>query len=139
MITAEDILTFAKEGGYTKSGACAPDADMFDAFGIVGDDADEFMDGFSKRFGVSLDGFLSYFHYNANEPPMAETVWPYSPEGARLERIPLTPALLAEAATAQSWTLDYPEHLPKGAWKAVVPFLIPLVIVIAWLIVQSRT
>ncbi len=128
MATPEDIIVFAQ--GYRprgmwggKKGACLADGDLFDAFAIAGDDGNEFLQDFAVRFDVNLDGFLWYFHYNANEPPGAETSWPYTPDGRRLSRIPLTPRLLAEAANRRVWPVEYPEHVVKGAWKAKIPLI----------------
>lgn len=65
-----------------------------------------------------MEGFLWYFHYNANEPPLDETAWPYGPDGRKLDRIALTPRLLAGAANAGKWPLQYPEHVIHGAWRS---------------------
>ena len=80
------------------------------------------MQAFAKEFGVDLSEFRWYFHYNSNEPPFVETVWPYSLDGEKLARIALTAEILARAANAGYWDYAYPEHEPgdpgwyRGLW-----------------------
>ena len=128
MTDSRDIIEFAGGLGFKPAGQ---HADLFVDCGITGDDGDEFLAEFAKTYGVDMSGFLWYFHYNANEPPFAETSWPYSRDGRKLERISLTATLLAEAASEGAWPLAYPEHVVRGGWKGWIPIVAAAVLALA--------
>lgn len=91
------------------------DADLFDRLGIEGDDALDFMDKFAARFAVDVTDYRWYFHH-------AEEGWNigglfFAPPYRRVERVPITTGLLAEAIETKQWPLRYPDHvLPSVRW-----------------------
>jgi hypothetical protein len=125
MVTPREILQFA-EKEFACRGACGENEDLFGRFGIAGDDGDEFLEAYAEAFGVDMDGFIGFFHYNGNEPPYFETAWPYSPSGEKLDRIPITANMLAGAANLGKWSYDYPDHVVRGAKIGWLPFILLL-------------
>ena len=130
MVRRDDIAALATQFAGAKFTG-DDDECLLTALGVAGDDADEFMLALSERFGVDLAGFLPYFHYNANEPPFIETAWPYTPDGRKLARIPVSLRLLTRAAEAGRWPDDYPPHQVRGAWKAWLPMAVLVAVLLA--------
>ncbi len=84
--------------------------DLFEKFGVDGDDCVEFMDRFSVDFRVDLSGYLWYFHHG-EEPHLGALVFGIVPPSIRRgARIPITPDLLLVAANTGKWPTDYPAH-----------------------------
>ena len=111
------------------------DADLFALIGLEGDDASDFIDRFSGRFGVDANGYRWYFHH-------AEEGWNFgglffAPPDQRVERLPITPGILVEAIEAKQWALQYPLHdLPRVRWDTRVNqslVLLPLALLALWL------
>lgn len=110
------------------------DTDLFDRFGIVGDDASEFMDAFAARFDVTCEDYRWYFHHE-------EEGWNFgalffAPLNRRVERIPITPNILVRAIEAGQWPVQYPPHtLPRVRWDIRMNqalLLVPLALGMLW-------
>jgi len=86
----------------------SPDTDLFTDMGVGGDDFDEMMEAYSQQFGVDMKGYLWYFHTDEEGMNLGGIFFP--PPNARVQRIPVTPHLLAQFAQTQSWDLLYPPH-----------------------------
>lgn len=83
-------------------------ADILGSLRLEGDDADEFLLAFAQRFGVDLQGFDPWFHYDANEPPGLRRPWvPVGRDGGRLPYLPIAIGDLAAAANARRWEMTY--------------------------------
>ncbi len=72
--------------------------------GLMGDDVDEFFSDFSARFGVDLDGFEFYRHFQ-EEPHLA---WPITQlwqawKRGRWSTDPVTVKDLLRVARARTW------------------------------------
>lgn len=95
------------------------DEDLFDALGIEGDDAVEFMDAFVTRFDIDATTYRWYFHH-------ADEGWNlgglfFRPIYRRVERIPITVAVLTEAVRTRRWPILYPDHvLPRRRWDILI-------------------
>lgn len=114
---------------------CPPDdADVFGQLGIEGDDAFEFIEAFANHFSVDMSGYCWYFHH-AEEGMNIGSLFFRSPD-QRVERIAITPTILAEAIRTKRWPLQYPVHqLPKQRWDVrlnQLMLLAPLVLVAIW-------
>lgn len=112
----------------------ADDEDLFDALGIEGDDASEFIDVFVARFEVDATDYRWYFHH-------ADEGWNfgglfYKPIHARFGRIPITVAVLTEAVRTKRWPIEYPAHVvPRRRWDIVINQVIapaPLILLAVW-------
>ena len=84
--------------------------DLLGAFGMEGDDANEFLEAYADRFGVDMSGFRWEFHYVADEPPFRRRVLPVDRDGKVIPFLPVTLRQLTRAAEAGQWQFDYPEH-----------------------------
>ena len=99
------------------------DTDLFGILGICGDDADEFIEQFSARFGVDFTGYLWYFHHR-DETFFNPGALFFKRPDQLVPRIPITPDVLLEAIRTKRWSLQYPEHrLPVARWDVI--FAIP--------------
>ena len=95
------------------------DADLFKVLGIEGDDAFGFMETFVDRFGVEASGYRWYFHHGEEGWSLGGLF--FRPIHRRFGRIPITLALLTEAARTQRWPVEYPAHrLPRYRWDIFI-------------------
>jgi hypothetical protein len=110
----------AAVAGFLKdfSGAATPrsdDADIFDSLGIDGDDGFELIERFAIKFEIDITNYRWYFHHG--EEALNIGGWFFKPPDRRVDRIPITPQVLAEALRTKRWPLEYPEHkLPSVRW-----------------------
>lgn len=111
------------------------DTDLFDRFGIIGDEATEFMGAFADRFDVVCEDYRWYFHHE-------EEGWNFgalffAPPNRRVKRIPITPNILVRAIEAGEWPVQYPPHaLPAARWDIRINqalLLVPLALGALWL------
>jgi hypothetical protein len=85
------------------------DADIFDRFGIDGDDAFEFIDRFATKFEIDTTNYRWYFHHG-EEAFLNFGAWLFKPPYRRVDRIPITPQVLTEPLRAKRWPLKYPKQ-----------------------------
>jgi len=111
------------------------DIDLFERFGIEGDDASDFMDGFAARFGVDGQNYLWYFHHRDEGTNFGALF--FAPPYRRVQRIPITTKILIEALETKRWPLAYPPHqMPTVRWDIRVNqllFVVPLALLAVWL------
>ncbi|WP_299703715.1 DUF1493 family protein [uncultured Pontibacter sp.] len=114
MCTVDEVIIFLKEVTGVKK--IDPDSDIFYDIGVVGDDFDEMMHEFAEKFSVNMDQYLWYFHGDEEGSMWGIGSFFFAPPYKRVNRIPVTPTLLAEAANKGKWDIQYPDHkLPK--WR----------------------
>lgn len=95
-----------------------PESDIF-KLGIVGDDFFEIIDQYSEIYGVDMTTYLWYFH--SNEEGHSFGALFFKPPYSRVNRIPVTPNMLAEFANTKKWDVIYPEHkLPKNRIDIII-------------------
>lgn len=112
MHTVDEIITFLK--GVTGADEIELATDLFEDIGVVGDDFDEMMQKFAERYAVNLDQYLWYFHADEEGGLWSIGSVFFAPPYKRVTRIPVSPALLTEAANRGKWEMLYPAHkLPK--------------------------
>ena len=123
MITIEEIVDFTKKE--LKEKDIFPDTDIF-SLGIYGDDMDEFLGSYHKKYNVNFDNYLWYFH-NEEEINNNFSIGKifFKPPYDSVERIPITPEILTKFANTKVWEIDYPEHqLPKYRYEMILDFII---------------
>ena len=123
MITLEEIVDFTKKE--LKEKDIFPDTDIF-SLGIYGDDMDEFLGSYHKKYNVNFDNYLWYFH-NEEEINNNFSIGKifFKPPYDSVERIPITPEILTKFANTKVWEIDYPEHqLPKYRYEMILDFII---------------
>ena len=123
MITIEEIVDFTKD--CLKEDNIFPDTDIF-SLGVCGDDMDEFLESYHKKYNVNFDNYLWYFH-NEEEINNNFSIGKifFKPPYDSVERIPITPEILTKFANTKVWEIDYPEHqLPKYRYEMILDFII---------------
>jgi hypothetical protein len=87
--------------------------------GVYGDDWHELMEAYSAHFQVNMARNVWYFHtgeegFNCGGVLFAA---PYR----RVNRIPVTVAMLCDYAHAGEWSIDYPQHeLPRRRYDLLI-------------------
>jgi len=98
--------------------------------GCTGNDFFELTDAYAKEFNVDMSGFLWYFHTQEEGWNIGGSFFPAPYH--RVERIPVSPAMLVDFASTGKWSIDYPPHgLPKTRWDIRVNGIL-LVGVLLW-------
>ena len=117
--TLGEIASFVRE----QTGAPEPLAlttDLHGDLGVDGDDMHELILEFSRRFAVDVSGYRGYFHCGEEGLPLLGWLF-FPPPHRRVERIPITPAMLHQYAIEHRWSLEYPPHtLPKRRYDVWV-------------------
>jgi hypothetical protein len=94
-------------------------SDIFSDVGMAGDDFHEMIEKYAKRFSVNMDDYLWYFHCDEEGQSIGANF--FKPPYARVNRIAVTPAMLAEFANTGKWSIDYPEHhVPKKRYDLLI-------------------
>lgn len=111
------------------------DTDLFERFGIEGDDAVEFIESFVARFQVDVQNYRWYFHHQDEGTNVGALF--FTPIYSRVERLPITPDVLLAAVETKQWPLVYPPHdVPPVRWDIRVNqllFAVPLILLVVWL------
>jgi hypothetical protein len=79
--------------------------------GVYGDDMDDLLSAYSKRFGVDLSGYLWHFH-TGEEGAFSIGGAIFPPPNARVQEIPITVGMLYRFAELGRWAVEYPPHKP---------------------------
>lgn len=133
----EQIRTFIADFWDDDLQRLNPD-DLFGSLGIDGDDAFEFMEKYAETFRVNLDDYRWYFH-GGEEGVNYGSLFSKAPY-ERVDRIPISIALLLNSANAGYWPADYPPHeLPKRRYDILfnqVFFGVVVLAFVAWIIIR---
>jgi len=89
------------------------DASLQQDWKLYGDDIDELLEDFVTRFDVDMSGYLWYFHTGEEGGPSLGSLL-FKPPHQRVEEIPITVAMLRDAANSGRWAVDYPDHEAPG-------------------------
>ncbi|SHK19247.1 Protein of unknown function [Reichenbachiella agariperforans] len=117
----DEITNFLED--YTEIEQLSPDSDLFKEHGIVGDDFHEMIENFARNYNIDMSTYLWYFH--ADEEGQNLGSFFFKPPYARVDRIPVTPKLLADAVETKKWNVKYPEHkLPKYRIDIIISYVI---------------
>ena len=82
-------------------------ADLIDDAGIDGDDVEDLVEEFGKRFGVRMEGFR-WYHHSGMEG--CNPLWlVFRPWWARKSQVPIRISDLVESARRGAWVAQYPE------------------------------
>jgi hypothetical protein len=122
-----EIYNFLED--YTDEFPKDSNVDIWKDLKVRGDDFHAMMDHYSKAYKVDMNNYLWYFH-TAEEGHSFGALF-FKPPNERVERIPVTPQLLADFVVTRKWEIDYPEHqLPKRRNDLIIN----LTIFIAWVL-----
>jgi hypothetical protein len=93
------------------------DADILDRLGIDGGDAFDLIERFATKFEIDITNYHWYFHHGEEVSVNTIGSWFFKAPYRRVDRIPITSQVLAEAIRTKRWPLEYPEHkLPSVRW-----------------------
>ena len=128
MTEITDIKSFiANELGIHQD-VISSDTDIYDTFGTEGDDCFDFEAKYAERFDVNMDNFRWYFHHGEEGWNIGALI--FKPPHGRVDRIPITPALLQTYAKLKSWQLSYPKHtLPKRRYDLMITRLLVILVI----------
>ena len=62
--TEEEIIEFLKEETFEDE--ITPETDVFNDCGVSGDDCDELLNAYQKKYNVDMSEYLWYFHHRYN-------------------------------------------------------------------------
>lgn len=110
--------------------ALPQDSDVFGQLAMAGDDCFEFVDRFFEKHQIDLEDYLWYFHHE--EEGYNFGAFFFRPPNARVDRIAITPAILAASIRNRRWAIQYPPHsLPSARWDIRINQAISLGLIIA--------
>jgi hypothetical protein len=93
------------------------DADILDRLGIDGGDAFDLIERFATKFEIDITNYHWHFHHGEEVSVNTIGSWFFNAPYRRVDRIPITSQVLAEAIRTKRWPLEYPEHkLPSVRW-----------------------
>jgi hypothetical protein len=119
MVTTDKIIDFLTDKiGTDKINA---DSDLYSDLGVYGDDFHELIDEYAKAFTINMDKYLWYFHTPEEGGQWSIGGLFFTPPYKKVQRIPVTPTMLAEFANKEKWDISYPDHkLPKRRWDILI-------------------
>jgi hypothetical protein len=130
MIVLKDIYLFLEQELGINAKALKPDSDLFEDFGVFGDDLFELVEVFAENYSVKVDDFLWYFHSPEEASSLFGIIFP--PPNKRVSRIPITPDMLVQYANKKYWGLKYPTHeIPNRRWDILLSQLLLITLLIA--------
>lgn len=127
----DDIKSFIVDKTGCEQNEVTPNCDIVNDLGCSGDDFDELIDEYAKKFNVDLDKYLWFFH--TDEEGHSNSIGriffkaPYE----RVKQIPVTPTLLLNSANEGKWLLVYPDHSwPKRRYDIILNQVVGLIFVV---------
>jgi hypothetical protein len=113
------ILKFVRD--QTGSDEVFENSDIAEDLGVDGDDFDELINNFAKKFNVDISPCLWYFHFTEEGNWNSIGGAFFSSPDKRVKRIPVTPSMLFEFARKGKWDIQYPEHqLPERRYDIII-------------------
>lgn len=136
MITEKEIIQFLKEETFEDE--ITSETDIFNECGVGGDDCDDLLNAYQKKYEVDMSEYLWYFHHEEEGSWNSFGGSFCKSPNERVTRIPITPKMLTEFANSKKWTIDYPEHkLPKYRYDIIINWILIISIIILIIIVKT--
>lgn len=129
MAEVSEIIEFLKDR--TGAGNVSENTDIANDLGVDGDDYDELIREFSKKYNVDVSSCLWYFHWSEEGSwnSIGGTIF-QSPD-KRVEHIAVTPIMLSEFTKAGKWNIEYPDHkLPKWRYDIIINQILVIVFIL---------
>ena len=119
MAEVSEIIEFLKDR--TGTDVVTENSDIANDLGVDGDDYDELLSEFSKKYSVDISSCLWYFHWSEEGSWNSIGGSFFKSPDKGVKHIPVTPIMLAEFTKLGKWNLQYPEHnLPKRRYDIVI-------------------
>ena len=123
MVELAEIIKFVKD--HTGSDEVAENSDIADDLGVDGDDFDELIGSFAKKYNVDVSSCLWYFHFAEEGSWNSIGKAFFSSPDQRVQRIPVTPLMLLEFARKGKWDIPYSDHtIPKRRYDIIINVLL---------------
>ena len=117
MTDADTVVADFLKNFWGTSTLLSDDADILDRLGIDGGDAFDLIERFATKFEIDITNYHWYFHHGEEVSVNTIGSWFFKAPYRRVDRIPITSQVLAEAIRTKRWPLEYPEHkLPSVRW-----------------------
>jgi len=127
MVELAEIVTFIKD--QTGCEEVFENSDVTEDLGVDGDDFDDLIADFSKKFNVDISSCLWYFHCGEEGNSIGGAFFK-SPD-RRVNHIPVTPLMLHAFVQKGKWDIQYPDHkLPKRRFDLHINLLLIVVFVV---------
>lgn len=131
-----EIINFLED--FIGANPIHPNTDIFYDLGVCGDDFSEMLEAYAATYDVDLSHYLWYFHSDDEGWPNFGGLF-FKPPYARVERIPITPNLLAEFVQTKKWEIDYPKHkLPEKRYDIIINQIIAFFIFLGIIIFSLK-
>jgi len=131
-----EIRNFLED--YSDVYADNPEIDIFKDMGVAGDDFHEMIENYSKDYQIDMSDYLWYFH--ANEEGQSIGGLFFKPPYKRVQRIPVTPQMLADFIVTKKWKIEYPAHvIPKKRIDLIINKILLMILVFGlgiWVLLQ---
>ncbi len=89
------------------------DTDIFKDMGVTGDDFHEMIEKYSKKYHIDMSDYKWYFHADEEGQSSIGSIF-FKPPYERVQRIAVTPQMLADFIVTKKLEIEYPEHeIPK--------------------------
>ena len=119
MAEVAEIIEFLKD----KIGVdnVSENSDIGNDLGVDGDDYDELIIAFSKKYNVDISSWLWYFHCSEEGSWNSLGGMLFESPDKQVKYIPVTPLMLTEFTQVGKWNIQYPEHnLPKRRYDLLI-------------------
>ena len=131
----EEIIEFVSDELVVDKSKIHEDTDLYELFGVDGDDCFEFEESFAEKYSVNMSGFLWYFHHGEEASLNLGALF-FKPPYKRVPRIVITPTILFQSAVKGEWSVKYPDHeLPIRRYDIYVNYLVLCIFAVGALII----
>ncbi|GAB3710230.1 DUF1493 family protein [Flavobacterium koreense] len=135
MILEEEIINFIEKEFWESN--LNSNSDIFEETGFSGDDCDDLMTTYQKKYQVDMSEYLWYFHHEEEGSWNSFGGSFCKSPNERVTRIPITPKMLTEFANSKKWTIDYPEHkLSKYRYDILINWVLIISIIVIIILVK---
>ena len=119
MAEVSEIIDFLKDK--TGTDDVSENSDIGNDLGIDGDDYDELILEFSKKYNVDVSSCLWYFHCSEEGSWNSIGGSIFRSPDKRVKYIPITPVMLSDFTKIGKWNIQYPDHkLPKRRYDILI-------------------
>jgi hypothetical protein len=129
MVELSEIINFVEK--HTGADNVSENSDLTKDIGVDGDDFDELINEFAKKYNVDISSCLWYFHCSEEGSWNSIGRAFFKSPNNRVIHIPVTPLMLFGFTKVGKWNLEYPEHkLPKKRYDIIINNLLILICIL---------
>ncbi len=129
MVEISEIIKFLEDK--TGTDHVSEHCDITIDLGVDGDDFDELIMEFGRKYKVDISSCIWYFHCGEEGSWNSVGRTFFKSLDERVKHISVTPAMLSEFAKTGKWSIEYPAHkLPKSRYDILINQVLVLAFVI---------